>query len=167
MVETVTHKQDVFRNSYVTDNTATEGADEIVKLLNKVADIYCENDFLIKKNRVEILVLQHQHLIITRNIVEEKSKKVPSKSLLIESQSFALQYVVGLNFPDNGYKSLVGVADKLVTVAQERLEVILNKVASVNEVNKFIDFWTRAFRSMSQILGLASGESKNLLSCGC
>ena len=47
----------------------------------------------------------------------------------------------------------------LVTVAQARLEMILNKVASVNEVNKFIDFWTRAFRSMSQILGLASGEA--------
>ena len=75
MVETVTHTEGVFRNSYVTD-TATEGADEIVKLLNKVADIYCENDFLIKKNRVEILVLQHQHLIITRNIIEDKSKKV-------------------------------------------------------------------------------------------
>ena len=76
--------------------------------------------------------------------------------------------MTGLNFPDNGYKSLVGVADKLVTVAQARLEVILNKVASVNEVNKFIDFWTRAFRSMSQILGLASGESsRNFLSCGC
>ena len=52
----------------------------------------------------------------------------------------------------------MGVTDKLVTVAQARLEVILNKVASVNEVNKFIDFWTRAFRSMSQILGLASGD---------
>ena len=75
MVETVTHTEGVFRNSYVT-YTATEGEDEIVKLLNKVADIYCENDFLIKKNRVEILVLQHQHLIITRNIIEEKSKKV-------------------------------------------------------------------------------------------
>ena len=76
MVETVTHnKEDVFRNSYVRD-TGTEEADELVKLLNKVADIYCENDFLIKKNRVEILELQHQHLIITRNIIEEKSKKV-------------------------------------------------------------------------------------------
>ena len=68
------------------------------------------------------------------------------------------QYMTSLNFPDNGYKSLVSVTDKLVTVAQARLEMILNKVASVNEVNKFIDFWTRAFRSMSQILGLASGE---------
>ena len=66
--------------------------------------------------------------------------------------------MASLNFPDNGYKSLVGVTDKLVTSAQARLEVILNKVASVNEVNKFIDFWTRAFRSMSQILGLASGD---------
>ena len=76
MLETVTHnKEDVFRNSYVRD-TGTEEADELVKLLNKVADIYCENDFLIKKNRVEILELQHQHLIITRNIIEEKSKKV-------------------------------------------------------------------------------------------
>ena len=76
MVGTVTHnKEDVFRNSYVRD-TGTEEADELVKLLNKVADIYCENDFLIKKNRVEILELQHQHLIITRNIIEEKSKKV-------------------------------------------------------------------------------------------
>ena len=83
MVETVTHKEDVFRNSYVTDNNATEGADEIVKLLNKVADIYCENDFLIKKNRVEILVLQHQHLIITRNIIEEKSKKVNSYQVMV------------------------------------------------------------------------------------
>ena len=72
----MTHnKEDVFRNSYVRD-TGTEEADELVKLLNKVADIYCENDFLIKKNRVEILELQHQHLIITRNIIEEKSKKV-------------------------------------------------------------------------------------------
>ena len=76
MLETVTHnKEDGFRNSYARD-TGTEEADELVKLLNKVADIYCENDFLIKKNRVEILVLQHQHLIITRNIIEEKSKKV-------------------------------------------------------------------------------------------
>ena len=72
----MTHnKEDVFRNSCVRD-TGTEGADELVKLLNKVADIYCENDFLIKKNRVEILVLQHQHLMVTRNIIEEKSKKV-------------------------------------------------------------------------------------------
>ena len=72
----MTHnKEDVFRNSYAKD-TGTEEADELVKLLNKVADIYCENDFLIKKNRVEILVLQHQHLIVTRNIIEEKSKKV-------------------------------------------------------------------------------------------
>ena len=76
MLETVTHnKEDVFRNTCVRD-TGTEEADELVKLLNKVADIYCENDFLIKKNRVEILELQHQHLIITRNIIDEKSKKV-------------------------------------------------------------------------------------------
>ena len=67
--------------------------------------------------------------------------------------------MAALNFPDNGYKSLVGVTDNLVTVAQARLEMILNKVASVNKVNKFIEFWTRAFRSMSQILGLASGEA--------
>ena len=46
--------------------------------------------------------------------------------------------MAALNFPDNGYKSLVGVTDKLVTVAQARLEGILNKVASVNEVNKVI-----------------------------
>ena len=83
MVETVTHnKEDVFRNSYARD-TGTEEADELVKLLNKVTDIYCENDFLIKKNRVEILVLQHQHLIITRNIIEEKSKKVNIQEVIL------------------------------------------------------------------------------------
>ena len=61
-------------DSYVTE-TIME-ADEVVKLLNKVMDIYCENDFLIKRSRVEILVLQYQHLLITRNIIEGKSKKV-------------------------------------------------------------------------------------------
>ena len=74
MVDTVTHREDVLRDCYETDNI-TETA-EVVKLLNKVADIYCENDFLIKRQRVEVLVLQHQHLITTRNIIEEKSKKV-------------------------------------------------------------------------------------------
>ena len=86
----MTHKKDVFRNSYVTD-TATKGEDEIVKLLNKVVDIYCENDFLIKKNRVEVLVLQHQHLIITRNIIEEKSKKVNSNKVkVVLNQNYLL-----------------------------------------------------------------------------
>ena len=72
-------EEDVTCNSYVTE-TIME-VDEVVKLLNKVMDIYCENDFLIKKNKVEILVLQHQHLIITRNIIEEKSKKVNTNYL--------------------------------------------------------------------------------------
>ena len=75
--------------------------------------------------------------------------------ILFPSQLF--QYVTGLNFPDNGYTSLVSVTDRLVMVAREKLENVLSKVARVNEVNKLIDFWTRAFRSMSQILGLASG----------
>ena len=80
MFESVTSREeDVTCNSYVTE-TIME-VDEVVKLLNKVMDIYCENDFLIKRNRVEILVLQHQHLIITRNIIEEKSKKVNTNYL--------------------------------------------------------------------------------------
>ena len=80
MLESVTSRDgDVTRDSYVTE-TIME-VDEVVKLLNKVMDIYCENDFLIKRNRVEILVLQHQHLIITRNIIEEKSKKVNTNYL--------------------------------------------------------------------------------------
>ena len=80
MLESVTSREeDVTHDSYVTE-TIME-VDEVVKLLNKVMDIYCENDFLIKRNRVEILVLQHQHLIITRNIIEEKSKKVNTNYL--------------------------------------------------------------------------------------
>ena len=80
MLESVTSREeDVTHDSYVTE-TIME-VDEVVKLLNKVMDIYCENDFLIKRNKVEILVLQHQHLIITRNIIEEKSKKVNTNYL--------------------------------------------------------------------------------------
>ena len=77
--------------------------------------------------------------------------------ILFPAQLF--QYVTGLNFPDNGYTSLVSVTDRLVMVAREKLENVLSKVARVTEVNKLIDFWTRAFKSMSQILGLASGKN--------
>ena len=74
MLETVTNrKQDL---NQVQNHPTTSEKDEVLELLNRLEEIYCENDFLIKKNKVELLVLQYQHLNITRNIISEKSKKV-------------------------------------------------------------------------------------------
>ena len=74
MLETVTNrKQDL---NQVQNHPTTSEKDEVLELLNRLEEIYCENDFLIKKNKVELLVLQYQHLNITRNIIAEKSKKV-------------------------------------------------------------------------------------------
>ena len=74
MLETVTNrKQDL---NQVQNHPTTSEKDEVLELLNRLEEIYCENDFLIKKNKVELLVLQYQHLKITRNIIAEKSKKV-------------------------------------------------------------------------------------------
>ena len=75
MLETVTSREEGVKCDGYNTETIME-ADEVVKLLNKVMDNYCENDFLIKRSRVEIVELQHQHLLITRNIIEGKSKKV-------------------------------------------------------------------------------------------
>ena len=114
----------------------------LVDLLFKINDIYCEKDFLIHGEKVQVLLLKYQQLNLVR------------KSVASQSGS----YVTALHSDYNGYKSLENICKQLVEIATSRAGEIVRKVANVNEVNKYISFWTKAFDSLNQIMEMASGN---------
>jgi len=112
----------------------------LVDLLFKINDIYCEKDFLIHGEKVQVLLLKYQQLNLVR------------KSVASQSGS----YVTALHSDYNGYKSLENICKQLVEIATSKAGEIVRKVANVNEVNKYVSFWTKAFDSLNQIMEMAS-----------
>ena len=113
--------------------------EELVQHLKTIAGIYCENDFLIAESSVDGLVLKYQQM----NFASAKVKACSD------------YLVTCLRCEDNGYKSLQTIKDKLVEVAGSKARHIVSKVANVNEVKKFLTFWTKSFDTMIVILETA------------
>lgn len=113
--------------------------EELIQHLKTIADIYCENDFLIPGSSVDGLVLKYQQM----NFASAKVKACSD------------YLVTSLRCEDNGYKSLQTVKNKLVEVASSKARHIVSKVANVNEVKKFLAFWTKSFDTMIVILETA------------